>query len=121
MGEEGDLGRGRGRNLRQSPGRGQSGEKPLTRNSRQPGTRGAARRGNPGMGRRGRRGGGVSLQGPRDREYRALCGWPAPLPDPLPHGPRDEGEAGQGRIEPRLKKSIGAFAHLPLSFRLPEG
>lgn len=58
MGEEGGLGRGRGRNLRQSPGRGQSGEKPLTRNSRQPGTRGAARRGNPGMGRRGRRGGG---------------------------------------------------------------
>lgn len=60
MGEEGDLGRGRGRNLRQSPGRGQSGEKPLTGNSRQPGTRGAARRGNPGMGRRGSRWGGRS-------------------------------------------------------------
>ena len=50
MGEEGDLGRGRGRNLGRSPGRGQSGEKPLPRNSRQAGTRGAARRGNRGWG-----------------------------------------------------------------------
>ncbi|XP_065744222.1 coiled-coil domain-containing protein 38 [Phocoena phocoena] len=68
MGEEGDLGRGRDRNLRQSPGRGQSGEKPLTGNSRQPGTRGAARRGNPGMGRRGSRWGGVAPGSARPRE-----------------------------------------------------
>lgn len=45
------------------------------------------------------------LQWPRGREHgggcRVLFGWPAPLPDPLPDGPRDEGGPGRGRIEPR--------------------
>lgn len=34
---------------------------------------------------------------------RALFGWPAPLQDPLPYGPQDEGGPRRGRTEPRLE------------------
>lgn len=100
------LPRGRAGHRAQRPERGGAGE-PLPR----------------GPGRDGGGGGapGELLPGPRGRGAgwrvtRTIVGWPAPLWDPLPEGPRDEGGSWRGRIEPRLGNPLAPLPSVPNAF-----